>query len=80
MIITTMKAMIFLTAAMTVPLAGCVGNMNPTGGNSRPNYPYYVTQQPMLVKKFMFPQEPPWFIRNSTLKKANKTRLCQKIN
>lgn len=50
-----MKAMIFLSAAMTVSLAGCVGNMNPTGGNSRPNYPYYVTQQPMLVKKIHVP-------------------------
>lgn len=50
-----MKARIFLSAAMTVSLAGCVGNMNPTGGNSRPNYPYYVTQQPMLVKKIHVP-------------------------
>ncbi|MCH7352023.1 hypothetical protein MMP61_03105 [Acinetobacter sp. NIPH 1958] len=50
-----MKAMIFLSAAMAISLVGCVGNMNPTGGNSRPNYPYYVTQQPMLVKKIYVP-------------------------
>ncbi|MCH7340523.1 hypothetical protein [Acinetobacter higginsii] len=50
-----MKAMIFLSAALTVSLASCVGSMNPTGGNSRPNYPYYVTQKPMLVKKIHVP-------------------------
>lgn len=36
-------------------LAGCVGNMNPTGGNSTPNYPYYTTTKPFLVKKIIVP-------------------------
>lgn len=36
-------------------LGACVGNMNPTGGNSRPDYPYYVTTQPIIVKKIPIP-------------------------
>ncbi|EPG37566.1 hypothetical protein [Acinetobacter colistiniresistens] len=50
-----MKPMISSSIALALTLTGCVGNMNPTGGNSRPNYPYYVTQQPMLVKKIHVP-------------------------
>ena len=34
---------------------GCVGNMNPTGGNSTPDYPYFETSKPLLVKKIMVP-------------------------
>ncbi len=29
--------------------------MNPTGGNHRPDYPYYITTQPMIVKKIAIP-------------------------
>ena len=36
-------------------LGACVGNMNPTGGNHRPDYPYYITTQPMIVKKIAIP-------------------------
>lgn len=36
-------------------LAGCVGNMNPTGGNSAPDYPYFVTKKPLVVKKISVP-------------------------
>ncbi|MGA6136537.1 hypothetical protein ACPER7_09525 [Acinetobacter dispersus] len=70
-----MKAMIFLTAAMTVPLAGCVGNMNPTGGNSRPNYPYYVTQQPMLVKKIHVPAGTTLVYKEQYFKKGKQDQI-----
>ncbi|UUM26842.1 hypothetical protein NQU59_14305 [Acinetobacter colistiniresistens] len=50
-----MQPMIFLSITLALTLTGCIGNMNPTGGNSSPNYPYYVTQQPMLVKKIYVP-------------------------
>lgn len=36
-------------------LASCVGNMNPTGGNSTPNYPYFITTKPLVVKKIAVP-------------------------
>ena len=29
--------------------------MNPTGGNSAPDYPYYITTEPMIVKKLAIP-------------------------
>ncbi len=34
---------------------GCIGNMNPTGGNSSPDYPYFITKEPMTVKKIAVP-------------------------
>lgn len=37
-------------------LTGCVGNMNPTGGNSSPDYPYFITTEPMIVKKIRVPK------------------------
>lgn len=37
-------------------LGSCVGNMNPTGGNSTPNYPYFITTEPMIVKKIQVPK------------------------
>jgi hypothetical protein len=36
---------------MILKLGACVGNMNPTGGNGRLDYPYYIATQPMIVKK-----------------------------
>ncbi|MCH7315852.1 hypothetical protein [Acinetobacter sp. ANC 3882] len=50
-----MKFITCLSVVSLLFLSGCVGSMNPTGGNSRPNYPYYITQQPMLVKKIHVP-------------------------
>jgi hypothetical protein len=50
-----MKYPILICSASSLFLNGCVGNMNPTGGNSNPNYPYYTTQQVMVVKKIVVP-------------------------
>lgn len=36
-------------------LTACVGNMNPTGGNSVPDYPYFITKKPMVIKKVAVP-------------------------
>ena len=36
-------------------LTGCVGNMNPTGGNSTPDYPYFTTTAPLVIKKISVP-------------------------
>jgi hypothetical protein len=36
-------------------LNGCIGNMNPTGGNSNPNYPYFITKKPLVIKKILVP-------------------------
>ncbi|WP_151715282.1 hypothetical protein [Acinetobacter sp. TUM15071] len=70
-----MKAMIFLSVALTVSLASCVGSMNPTGGNSRPNYPYYVTQQPMLVKKIHVPAGTTLVYKEQYFKKGKQDQI-----
>jgi hypothetical protein len=36
-------------------LTGCIGNMSPTGGNSSPHYPYFITTKPLVVKKIVVP-------------------------
>ncbi|MBC8985095.1 hypothetical protein H9X96_04830 [Pedobacter sp. N36a] len=36
-------------------LTGCMGSMNPTGGNSAPDYPYFITKKPLVVKKIWVP-------------------------
>ncbi|HEU0126687.1 MAG TPA: hypothetical protein VFQ56_10295, partial [Flavobacterium sp.] len=51
-----MKIIRSFTLLLALILTGCVGNMNPTGGNSNPNYPYFITTEPMLVKKIMVPK------------------------
>ena len=49
------KLKIIFSIVTLLNLGACVGNMNPTGGNSRPDYPYYVTTQPIIVKKIPIP-------------------------
>ena len=36
-------------------LSACVGDMNPTGGNSTPNYPFFITTQTQIVKNIAVP-------------------------
>ena len=49
------KLQIIFTIYLLLNLGACVGNMNPTGGNSRPDYPYYISTQPMIVKNITLP-------------------------
>ena len=49
------KLRIILTLFILSNLGACVGNMNPTGGNSKPDYPYYISTQTMIVKKIAIP-------------------------
>jgi len=51
-----MKILRPFTSLFALIVTGCVGNMNPTGGNSTPNYPYYITTETMLVKNIMVPK------------------------
>ncbi|WP_130803214.1 hypothetical protein [Acinetobacter ihumii] len=44
-----------LTIPFLLFLTACVGNMNPTGGNSTPNYPFFITTQTQVVKKITVP-------------------------
>lgn len=36
-------------------LTACLDNINPAGGSSSPNYPFYVTKAPMVVKHIAVP-------------------------
>lgn len=62
-------------------LTGCVGSMNPTGGNSRPDYPYFVTTKPLLVKKIPVPvgtilvYEESWFKKGKQDKMLSENKL-----
>ena len=49
------KLRIIFTIFLLSNLGACVGNMNPTGGNGRPDYPYYITTQPIIVKNIAVP-------------------------
>lgn len=49
------KVRLIFCIAILSNLGACVGNMNPTGGNGRTDYPYYITTQPMIVKKINVP-------------------------
>lgn len=62
-------------------LTGCIGNMNPTGGNSRPDYPYFVTTKPLVVKKIPVPvgttlvYEESWFKKGKQNKMLSESKL-----
>ncbi len=51
-----MKLFRTFSSLLTLILTGCIGNMNPTGGNSVPNYPYFITTEPVVVKKITVPK------------------------
>jgi hypothetical protein len=50
-----MKLLRPFSSLFALIVTGCVGNMNPTGGNSAPNYPYFITTEPLIVKKVPVP-------------------------
>jgi len=45
----------FLSVVFLPLLTACVGNMNPTGGNSSPDYPFFITTQAQIVKNIAVP-------------------------
>lgn len=49
------KFRIIFTICLLSNLLACVGNMNPTAGSSKPDYPYYISTQPMIVKNITLP-------------------------
>ena len=54
---------------------GCVGNMNPTGGNSRPDYPYFMTTKPLVVKKIAVPVGTTLVYEESWFKKGKQDQM-----
>ena len=56
-------------------LTGCVGNMNPTGGNSTPNYPYFITKEPLVVKKILVPKGTTLVYEESFFKEGQQSKM-----
>lgn len=56
-------------------LTGCVGNMNPTGGNSTPDYPYFITTAPLVVKKISVPVGTKLTYEESYWKKGSQNKM-----
>ncbi|MCV9928685.1 hypothetical protein OIU83_13530 [Flavobacterium sp. LS1R49] len=56
-------------------LTGCIGNMNPTGGNSTPNYPYFITTEPLVVKKILVPAGTKLSYEESFFKKGKQDKM-----
>ncbi|MFG0587138.1 hypothetical protein ACF8D3_03800 [Acinetobacter sp. YQ_14] len=70
-----MQSIKTLSVAFTLLLTGCVGNMNPTGNMTRPNYPYYTTQQPIAVKNIRVPAGTTLVYEKYAFKKGKQERL-----
>ncbi|MFN0291099.1 hypothetical protein [Pedobacter helvus] len=62
----------FMFAAL---LTGCVGNMNPTGGNSGRDYPYFITTKPLVVKKIPVPVGTTLVYKESFWKKGKQNKV-----
>lgn len=56
-------------------LTGCVGSMNPTGGNSAPNYPYFITTEPLTVKKILVPKGTKLTYEEQTFKEGKQDKM-----
>lgn len=56
-------------------LVGCVGSMNPTGGNYKPDYPYFITTKPMIVKKIPVPVGTRLTYEETMLRKGKQEKL-----
>lgn len=53
----------------------CIPNMNPTGGNSTPNYPFYITTKPELVKHILVPVGTKLTYEKILFKKGEQNRM-----
>ena len=64
-------------------LTSCVGNMNPTGGNSSPDYPYFITTEPIEIKKIIVPKgttltyEESFFYKGKQDRKQSEAKLIE---
>ena len=49
--------------------------MNPTGGNSSPDYPYFITNEALVVKKILVPKGTKLFYEEQFFKKGEQNQL-----
>ncbi|CAG67815.1 MULTISPECIES: hypothetical protein [Acinetobacter] len=65
----------FLSVLCLPLLTACVGNMNPTGGNSSPNYPFFITTQAQIVKNIRVPIGTKLVYQEQSFKQGRQDRL-----
>lgn len=56
-------------------LQSCIGNMNPTGGNSSPDYPYFITTSPIVIKKIALPTGTKLIYEEQFLKEGEQEKM-----
>ena len=61
-------------------LHGCIGNMNPTGGNSSPNYPYFITKYQLKVKNIVVPNGTKLIYEESFFKQGEQDKILNEKN
>lgn len=52
-----------------------MGSMNPTGGNSSPDYPYFITNEALVVKKILVPKGTKLLYEEQFFKKGEQDQL-----
>jgi D-alanyl-lipoteichoic acid acyltransferase DltB (MBOAT superfamily) len=65
----------FLSVVFLPLLTACVGNMNPTGGNSSPDYPFFITTQAQIVKNIAVPIGTKLVYQEQPFKQGKQDRL-----
>ncbi|OTG92619.1 hypothetical protein B9T35_13145 [Acinetobacter sp. ANC 3832] len=61
-------------------LSGCIVNMNPTGGNSRPDYPYFITTTPLTIKHIDVPTGTHLVYVDQKFKKGKQDQIMPEKN
>ena len=56
-------------------LCGCYLNLNPTGGNSTPKYPYFITKETSVVKKITVPKGTKLIYEEHSFKEGEQCKI-----
>lgn len=70
-----MKLLRPFSSLLALILTGCIGNMNPTGGNSTPDYPFYITKEQLIIKKIPIPKGTKLVYEEQFFKKGEQDKI-----
>lgn len=70
-----MKRFRAFSSLLGLILTACVGNMNPTGGNSTPDYPFYITKEQLIIKKIPIPKGTKLVYEEQFFKKGEQDKM-----
>ena len=74
------KKSIVALIPICVLLCSCMGNMNPAGGNSRPDYPYFITTTPLTIKHIDVPTGTHLVYGDQKYKKGKQNQIMPEKN